>query len=99
LAFCSKVRNVDADDHLIKVADFGLTSACPLNRLVTARPALSHQTGQFVMGGNNASSSVGLIATPTCLTGQGGIRDETILGQPICKGSAHLLVGFFVADL
>jgi hypothetical protein len=99
LAFCTKVSNVDTDDHLIQVADFSLTSACPMNRLVTARSALSHQTGQFVMGGNNASSSVGLIATPTCLTGQGGIRDEAILGQPIGKASAHLLEGFFVADL
>jgi hypothetical protein len=27
---------VDADDHLIKAADYSLTSACPINGLVAA---------------------------------------------------------------
>jgi hypothetical protein len=43
---------VDADDHLIKAADFSLTSACPMNGLVTARSALRPQAGQIAVGGN-----------------------------------------------
>jgi hypothetical protein len=43
---------VDADDHLIKAADFSLTSACPMNGLVTARSALRPQAGQIADGGN-----------------------------------------------
>jgi hypothetical protein len=43
---------VDADDHLIKAADFSLTNACPMNGLVTARSALRPQAGQIAVGGN-----------------------------------------------
>jgi hypothetical protein len=43
---------VDADDHLIKAADFSLTSACSMNGLVTARSALRPQAGQIAVGGN-----------------------------------------------
>ena len=43
---------VDADVHLIKAADFILTSACPMNGLVTARSALRPQAGQIAVGGN-----------------------------------------------
>jgi hypothetical protein len=43
---------VDADDHLIKTADFSLTSVCPMNGLVTARSALCPQAGQIAVGGN-----------------------------------------------
>jgi hypothetical protein len=43
---------VDADDHLFKAADFSLTSACPMNGLVTARSALRPQAGQIAVGGN-----------------------------------------------
>jgi hypothetical protein len=44
---------VDADDHLIKAADFSLTSACPMNGLVTSRSALRPQAGQIAVGGNS----------------------------------------------
>jgi hypothetical protein len=47
---------VDADDHLIKAADFSLTSACPMNGLVTARSALRPQSGQIAVGGNKIAS-------------------------------------------
>jgi hypothetical protein len=43
---------VDADDPLIKAADFSLTSACSMNGLVTARSALRLQAGQIAVGGN-----------------------------------------------
>jgi len=46
---------VDADDHLIKAADFSLTSACPMNGLVTARSALRPQAGQIAVGKNRPS--------------------------------------------
>jgi hypothetical protein len=38
--YALRQQGVDADDHLIKAADFSLTSACPMNGLVTARSAL-----------------------------------------------------------
>jgi Zn-finger nucleic acid-binding protein len=50
---------VDADDHLIKAADFSLTSACPMNGLVTARSALRPQAGQIAVGGNRGKLHVG----------------------------------------
>jgi hypothetical protein len=43
---------VDADDPLIKAADFSLTSASPMNGLATARSALRPQAGQIAVGGN-----------------------------------------------
>lgn len=46
------IQPVDADDHLIKAADFSLTSTCPMNSLVTARSALRPQAGQIAVGGN-----------------------------------------------
>jgi len=58
---------VDADDHLIKAADFSLTSACPMNGLVTARSALRPQAGQIAVGGNNRkkwSSLTGMLRRP-----------------------------------
>jgi hypothetical protein len=48
---------VDADDHLIKTADFSLTSACPMNGLVTARSALCPQAGQIAVGGNSTGNT------------------------------------------
>jgi hypothetical protein len=48
--------NVDADDHLIKAADFSLTSVCPMNSRVTARSALRPQAGQIAVGGNTQST-------------------------------------------
>jgi hypothetical protein len=48
---------VDADDLLIKAADFSLTSACPMNGLVTARSALRPQAGQIAVGGNTISAN------------------------------------------
>jgi hypothetical protein len=48
---------VDADDHLIKAADFSLTSACPMNGLVTARSALRPQAGQIAVGVNTREIS------------------------------------------
>jgi hypothetical protein len=47
---------VDADDHLIKAADFSLTSACPMNGLVTSRSALRQQAGQIAVGGNKQAA-------------------------------------------
>jgi hypothetical protein len=45
--------NADVDDNLIDGADFSLTSACPLNGLLSARSALLPSVGQIVVGGNN----------------------------------------------
>ena len=49
---------VDADDPLIKAADFSLPSACPMNGLVTARSALRPQAGQIAVGGNTQSTNL-----------------------------------------
>jgi hypothetical protein len=49
---------VDADDHLIKTADFSLTSVCPMNGLVTARSALCPQAGQIAVSAGTAPATL-----------------------------------------
>ena len=48
-----RLNLLEVDDDLIRGADFSLTSASPMNGLLSARSALLPSVGQIVVGGNN----------------------------------------------